>query len=162
MHWSRPLRTLLTLRLGCAALLSSTRAAHAAGDIAVIAHPGVLESGLSLQQIRTLMLGQRQFWDRTLRVTLLIRAPVARQRSVVLEKIYAMTEAQFRQYWIAKVFRAEIVSGPKTVYSDEMSIQLVAAIPGSIAFVSHQQMPPGVNVLKIDDALPGEAEYPLR
>ena len=56
------------------------------------------------------MLGDRQFWTSNLRVTLLVRAPGAREREVVLKTIYQMSEAQFRQYWIAKVFRAEAAS----------------------------------------------------
>lgn len=131
-------------------------------DIAVIVHPDVPEQDLPLTEIRRLLLGERQFWHSGLRVTLLIRAPVARERDVVLKKIYRMTEAQFRQYWIGKVFRAESVTGPKIVYSNEMAVQLVAAIPGSITFVDSTQVPPGVKTLKIGGKAPGESGYPLR
>ncbi len=131
-------------------------------DVAVIVHPGVGESDLALGEIRRLLLGDRQFWPSGERVTLMIRAPVARERDVVLKKIYQMSESQFRQYWIAKVFRAEAVAGPKIVYSNVMATQLVKAIPGSISFVSADNVPPGVKVLRIDGKLPGEAGYPLR
>jgi len=56
---------------------------------------------------------------------------VARERDVVLKVIYGMTEAQFRQYWISKIFRLETSSGPKIVYSTEMAAELVTAIPGA-------------------------------
>ncbi|MEJ2079082.1 MAG: hypothetical protein P8020_00815 [Acidobacteriota bacterium] len=131
-------------------------------DVAVIVHPGVGETDLALGEIRRLLLGDRQFWPSGQRVTLMIRAPVARERDVVLKKIYQMSESQFRQYWIAKVFRAEAVAGPKIVYSNAMATQLVRAIPGSISFVSAENVPPGVKVLRIDGRLPGEAGYPLR
>ena len=62
---------------------------------------------LTFAELRRLMLGDRQFWASNLKVTLLVRAPGARERDVVLKTIYQMSEAQFRQYWIAKVFRAE-------------------------------------------------------
>jgi len=62
--------------------------------------------------MRKLLLGDRQFWNSNLRVTLLIRAPDTRERKVVLKTIYRMSEAQFRQYWISTVFRAE-AGGPK-------------------------------------------------
>ena len=87
---------------------------------------------------------------------------MAREREVVLKKIYRMNEGQFRQYWIAKVFRADTVSGPKIVYSNAMATQLVAAIPGSVAFVAASQVPAGAKVLKIDGLLPGQDEYALR
>jgi hypothetical protein len=91
----------------------------------------------------------------------LIRAPNSRERDVVLKNIYQMSEAQFRQYWISKVFRAEASSGPKIVYSNEMATELVAAIPGSVAFVDSTQVPKGLKALKIDGKLPGDKGYPL-
>ena len=51
------------------------------------------------------------------KVTLLVRAPGAREREVVLKTIYQMSEAQFRQYWIAKVFRAEAAQRPPGSYT---------------------------------------------
>ena len=73
-----------------------------------------------------------------------------------------MSEAQFRQYWISKVFRAEASSGPKIVYSNEMAAELVHGIPGSVAFVDAADVPKGLKVLRIDGKLPGEKGYPLR
>jgi len=139
----------------------ATGAAWAA-DVAVVVHPNVPVNDLSLQQVRKILLGDQQFWNPQLRVTLLIRAPVARERDVVLKTIYQMSEAQFRQYWISKVFRAEASTGPKIVYSNEMAAELASGIPGSIAFVDAAQVPKGLKVLKVNSLLPGERGYPLR
>jgi ABC-type phosphate transport system substrate-binding protein len=146
------------------ALISLVASAIAAppADIAVVVRPDTPAENLSLQEIRQLLLGERQFWNSKLRVTLLMRAPVAREREVLLKNIYHMSEAEFRQYWISKVFRAEAVSGPKIVYSNEMAIEIVSAIPGSVAFVEASQVPKGLKILKIDGKLPGEKGYPLR
>jgi hypothetical protein len=119
-------------------------------------------SDLSLAEVRKVLLGERQYWTAKLPVTLLIRAPVARERDVVLRVIYQMTEAQFKQYWVAKIFRAEAASPPKIVYSNDMQFELVAAIPGAIAFVDARNLRPGVKVLRVDGHLPGERDYPLR
>jgi hypothetical protein len=73
-----------------------------------------------------------------------------------------MSEAQFRQYWIAKVFRAEAASGPKIVYSNDMAAEMALAVPGAVAFMDASQVPKGLKVLKINGALPGEKNYPLR
>src|SRR6267378_3767548 len=90
-------------------------------DIAVVVHSQVPIESLSFAELRNLVLGEREYWSANVRVTLLIRAPVARERDVVLKSICQMSEARFRQYWIAKVFRAETPSGPKIVYSGEMA-----------------------------------------
>ena len=144
------------------AMVSPADAAPPAGEVAVVVHPDVPVNDLSFAEVRKLLLGDRQYWSSSLRVTLLIRAPVARERDVVLKTIYQMTEAQFRQYWVSKVFRAEAASGPKIVYSNEMATELVAGIPGSIAFVDAAKVPKGTKVLKINGLLPGEKGYPLR
>jgi ABC-type phosphate transport system substrate-binding protein len=131
-------------------------------DIAVVVHPDTPVSDLSLSEVRKVFLGERQYWNSKLPVALLIRAPVAREREVVLRVIYQMTEAQFKQYWVAKIFRAEVASPPKIVYSNEMEYDLVTAIPGAIAFVDARNLRPGVKVLRIDGHLPGEKDYPLQ
>jgi len=76
-------------------------------DIAIIVSSDVPVDNLTFAELRKLLLGDRQFWSSNLKVTLLIRAPVAREREVILRNVLQMSEAQFRQYWIGKVFRAE-------------------------------------------------------
>jgi len=163
------MRSLKTHCLGGAVLLValcwngfSTTAAGADNDIAIVVRPDVPVENLTFAELRRLMLGDRQFWTSNLRVTLLVRAPGAREREVVLKTIYQMSEAQFRQYWIAKVFRAEAASGPKIVYSNEMAEELTAAMPGAVAFVEAPQVQKGLKVLKINGLLPGDKGYPLR
>jgi hypothetical protein len=132
-----------------------------ASDIAIVVRPDVPINNLSFSDLRKLVLGDRQFWSSNLRVTLVIRAPAARERDVVLKDILQMTEAQFRQYWIGKVFRAEIAVGPKTVYSNDMAAGLVGSIPGSLAFMDASTVPKDLKILRIDGLLPGEKGYPL-
>ncbi len=136
-------------------------AVASAADIAIITHPGVPVDDLPFADVRKIFLGDKQFWASNLRVTLLVRAPVSKEREAVLKVIYQMTEAQFRQYWVGKVFRADAASGPKIVYSSEMAMELVAQLPGAIAFVEASQIPKGVKVLKINGLLPGEKGYQL-
>jgi hypothetical protein len=140
---------------------SAAQTAHGT-DIAVVVNADTPVSDLSLADVRKVLLGERQYWNSKLPVTLLIRAPVARERDVVLRVIYQMSEAQFKQYWVAKIFRAEAASPPKIVYSNDMQYDLVTAIPGAIAFVDAKAVRAGVKVLRVDGHLPGEKDYPLR
>ncbi len=133
----------------------------APSDIAIVVRPDVPADNLSFTELRKLVLGDRQFWSSNLRVTLLIRAPMARERDAVLNDILQMTEAQFRQYLIGKVFRAEAAAGPKTVYSNDMAAGLVETIPGSIAFMDAATVPKSLKILRIDGLLPGERGYRL-
>lgn len=146
----------------CLTLLSPLAAQRHDVDIAVVVHPETPVSNLSLSEVRKVFLGDRQYWSTNIPVVLLIRAPVARERDVVLKIIYQMSESQFKQYWIAKIFRAESATAPKVVYSNDMANQLLTAIPGAIAFVDSKEVKPGTKVVRVDGRLPGEPGYPLR
>lgn len=131
-------------------------------DIAVVVNEATPVTDLSLAEVRKVLLGDRQYWDAKLPVVLLIRAPVAREREVVLKVIYQMSEARYKQFWIAKIFRAEAASAPKIVYSNDMQYELVTAIPGAIAFMDSRSVRPGLKVVRVDGRLPGDPGYPLR
>lgn len=130
-------------------------------DLAIVVHPSMTLSKLTFAELRQVFLGERQYWTPDLPVVLLIRAPTSVERDAVLNVIYQMKEPQFKQYWIAKIFRAELTSPPKLVYSNDSANQLVASIPGSIAFMAASDVRPGLKVLRVDDRLPGEAGYRL-
>jgi hypothetical protein len=131
-------------------------------DIAVVVNADTPVSDLGLSEVRKVLLGERQYWNSKLPVVLLIRAPVARERDVVLRVIYQMSEAQFKQYWVAKIFRAEASTPPRIVYSSDMQYELLTALPGAIAFVDSRNVRPGVKVLRVDGHMPGDKDYPLR
>lgn len=136
--------------------------AQTTSDVAVIVHPDVPVDNLTLSDLRRLALGDRVFWPGSLRVSLLVRAPVAHERDVLLMNVCQMTEAQFRQHWIGKVFRADTAVAPKIVYSAAMAIEAVNRVSGAITFVDASQVSRNLKVVKIDGRLPGEPGYRLR
>lgn len=129
--------------------------------VAILVNPATRINNLTLDQLRQIMLGNRQFWPDHQPIVLLVRAPVAPERTAVLHIIYRMSEAEFRQYWIAKIFRDETASAPKVVYNASMTNELVVAIPGAIGFLEADKVRPGPKVLTINGKRPGEKGYPL-
>ena len=160
------MRKLLHMIIAGAILLTSTALladdAVSNSPIAIVVHKDLPIDNLSLEELRRIFLADRQFWENRNRITLLVRAPQSDERTFVLERIYQMSEAQFRQYWIAKMFRAEVPRGPKIVFSTDMTLDLVVAIPGSISFIRSDQVTDDVKVVRIDGALPSEPGYPLK
>ena len=154
-RWSRSTKRLAALGLS---IFLGITAAHA-GAVAVVVNPSVEIDGLSFAGFRRVMLGDRQFWAPGKRITLIVRGAVAVERTMLLEKVYKMTEAQYRQYWVAKVFRAEATSGPRVVLSNDEAVDLVGVIDGAISVVDSEDVPEGVKILKIDDLLPGDSDY---
>jgi ABC-type phosphate transport system substrate-binding protein len=132
------------------------------GGIAIVVHEDTDVSDLSMTELRNIFLANKQFWADRSRIILLVRAPQSDERDFVLNTIYQMDEAQFRQYWIAKMFRAEIPRGPKIVFSTDMTLDLVVAIPGSISFIRADQVTDAVKVVRVDGKLPSDEGYPLK
>ncbi len=130
--------------------------------IAIVVHKDTDVENLSLAELRNIFLANQQFWSNRKRIVLLVRAPKSEERDFVLNTIYQMDEAQFRQYWIAKMFRAEVPRGPKIVFSTDMMLELVIAIPGSISFVSADEVKDDVRVIRVDGKLPSDPGYPLK
>jgi hypothetical protein len=144
------------------ALPASPQAQSPGGDVAIVVHPETPVEAITLAEVRKVFRGDRQYWTPSLPVVLLVRAPVARERDVVLRVIYQMSEPQFKQYWIARIFRAEATSGPKIVYSNDVAGQLAGAIPGAVGFMPASEVKPPLKILRIDGKLPGEPGYLIR
>jgi hypothetical protein len=147
---------------GAAPICCVARLGAQSGDVAVVVHPDVAVDNLTTSELRRVVLGDREFWPASVRITLLLRAPVAHERDVILKDVCQMTEAQFRQHWIGKVFRADTALAPKIAYSNEMAIDLVSRVPGAIAFIPASQVVKGLKVVKVDGRLPGDRDYLLR
>lgn len=152
---------LLTIALGALGLAVPTDAA-AQIAVAIVVHPETEVENLTLEELKSIFRGDRQFWDDGRRVTLLVRAPVAAERQMILDRIYEMDENQFREYWIGKMFRAEVAAGPKLVYSADMARELVTVIPGAITFVPVSDVSSETKVVRINGLLPSDEGYPLR
>ncbi|HKV25559.1 MAG TPA: hypothetical protein VJN93_13280 [Candidatus Acidoferrum sp.] len=130
--------------------------------LAVIVNQETPINELTLAEVRKLFLGERQYWNAKLPAVLLMPAPAAPEREVILRVVYQMSEAQFRQYWVAKIYRAEVTASPKIVYSEDLQYQLVSAVPGAIALVDARNVRPGVKLVRVDGLMPGNKNYPLR
>lgn len=130
--------------------------------LAIVVHKDAPVENLTLTELRSIFLADRQFWEDRTRIILLVRAPQSDERDFVLNRIYQMSEAEFRQYWIAKMFRAEVPRGPKIVLSTGMTLDLVVAIPGSISFMRADDVTDDVKVIRVDGALPTDPGYPLK
>ncbi len=152
---------LIALLLMPISLVSADEQVTSSG-IAIVVHRDAEVENLSLSELRSIFLAERQFWKDRRRIILLVRAPDSDERDFVLNKIYQMSEAQFRQYWIAKMFRAEVPRGPKIVFSTDMTLELVIAIPGSISFMRAEEVTDDVKLVRVDGKFPREDGYPLQ
>lgn len=158
-----------TGRTAVALLLLLSLAGHAGAQqatqrsaVAVIANREVPENDVTFGELRRIFLADRQFWTSELRITLIVPGWRSKERETLLSRIYERDEAQYRHYWIAKVFTTEAVRAPKAVSSREVAASLVTRIRGAVTLVDAARIPPGVKVLTVDGKRPGEDGYPLQ
>jgi ABC-type phosphate transport system substrate-binding protein len=155
IRWS-----ILLLALVCALSGVAPLRAQSPADVAVVVHRVVPVDNLSLADLRRILLGDREFWPASLRMTLLVGAPGTLHRAVVLTEVCQMTDDQFRQHWIAKVFRADTAVRPRIIYTDEEAVSIASQTPGAIAFVDPAKAK-HLKIVKLDGKLPGQKGYPL-
>jgi hypothetical protein len=151
------------LAAGLVAVPVHGQAGQPTGDISVVVHPDVAVDNLTMAELRRYLTGDREFWGTGgPRVTIFIRAPIARARDTVVRDVCQMTEAQFRQHWIGKVFRNETPSAPKIAYSNDAVLEQVGRTPGAIGFIEGPVTAKSVKVLRVDGRLPGQPGYRLK
>lgn len=131
-------------------------------DLAVVVNPHTPVDDMSLEDLRKIFLGERQFWSSNMPVVPLIRPQGTPEREVVLRVLFKMTEIEYKKYWITKVFRAEATNEPTVALTNSFANDAVAAIPGSVTIENAKDVPRGAKVLKINGRKPGEPGYPLR
>ena len=161
-HVRTGIKALLIAGFICPGTAPAPASAQSEDAVAIVVHPATEVDNLTFAELKRIFRGERQFWQDGRRVTLLIRAPVAVERELVLDRIYDMDEDSFREFWIGKMFRAEVAAGPKLVYSSGMARDLVTVIPGAITFVPVADVSSETKVVRIDGLLPSDAGYPLR
>jgi ABC-type phosphate transport system substrate-binding protein len=131
-------------------------------SIAVIVNPGNSTSSISLAGLRHIFLGTQVFWKDGTQVVPVVRAPSARERSVLLRRVLHMSDQQFQQYWRKKRQSRQGGHAPIVVVSNGMQMEMVSKESGGIALVATSDIHAGVKVLKVSGHLPGSAVYPLK
>jgi len=129
-------------------------------DIAVVVNPGNPVTNLTLPELRKLMAGEKRSWENGQAVRIFVRAPGTRERATLL-KLLGMSESEYKQYWIAQVFRGEAQTEPVTLPSNGMQKEAILAIPGALVLMDSKDVKARAKVVEINGHLPGQPGYPL-
>src|SRR5512137_1124161 len=91
--------------------------------MAVIVNPDNPVTSISSAELRSIFAGDKQSWNNNLPVFPIVRAPQARERQVLMSQILKMTEAEYKQYWLQKVYSGEVQHEPVAVFSNGMQLE---------------------------------------
>ena len=142
------------------ATVVSTTAFAQAGDIAVVVNQNNHVSAVTTAELRKIFRGERRSWAVGLPVRLIVLPAGTPEHDAIL-KILGMTDHEYKEYWLALVFRGEVESEPTNVPSLGMQMEALSVFPGAITLVKVQDVKPAMKVLKVDGRLPGEPDYPI-
>ena len=129
--------------------------------VAVVVAANAPMDSLSLGELRRIFLGDRQFTGDRTRITLIVPAPGTPERATVLRVLYRMREVEYRQYWVAKIFRAEVTGGPQVANAEQAKRQ-AAATRGAIALIPLSAVDRTVKVIVVSGRRPGQSGYELQ
>jgi hypothetical protein len=153
-------------------LLLSTSSGGAAGasrvaavpdeSVAVIVNQANPIDDLSLNELRTVFLGERSHWPNGRRITLVMMDPGLLERKAVLRDVCHMSETEFSRHFLQGLFTGEVFVSPKTLSTPVGVRKFVFNVPGAIGYVKASDVDGTVKVIKINGRSLDNPEYPLR
>jgi ABC-type phosphate transport system substrate-binding protein len=147
----------LVVALGCPIATGETYP----GDLAIIVSKEASVSGLSFPELVKVFKQEKQYLEGGGRIYLVMRESGAKEKEIILKKVYKMDEDELKKFWLGKVYRGEIPAFPKTLGSNEAVKRFVSKVPNAVGFVDAAFVDDSVKVLRIDGRGPGESGYPL-
>lgn len=146
----------------CALALASAlpRHVYAAGDpLCVIVAAGSKQTELSLSMLRRVFRNQPTDDAGGNRFIPLNSPPGTRERIDFDKRVLGLAPEEVARYWIDQRIRGS--QAPRTANSLDLSVRVVARLPGAISYAPKSLLRADVKVLRIDGKLPGEPGYPL-
>lgn len=146
------------------ALCASVRAECPANGLAVIVNKDNATEGLSMAQLRRLLLGDMRNWPDKKKVALVAPEPQSTAFKCMLSAVVRMSDAEYHRFIANVQFRGEEPVELHTANSGPVAARMVSGSAGAIAIVEAGALPAissTVRVLRINGKQPGESGYPL-
>lgn len=131
-------------------------------SLAIIVNQSNPVDNVSLQELRTIFLGERSHWPNGRRITLVMLEPGQPERKAVLRIIYRMSESDFSRHFLQGLFTGEVFVSPKTLANPVGVRKFVFNVPGAIGYVRASDVDATVKVVRVDGHLPDDKDYALR
>jgi ABC-type phosphate transport system substrate-binding protein len=145
-------------------LSGSSRAECPANGLAVVVNKDNATEGLSMAQLRRLLLGDMRNWPDKKKVSLVAPDPQSAAFKCLLSAVVRMTDVEYRRFIASVQFRGEEPVDLHSANSGAMAAKMVSSSPGALAIVETGSLPAissSVRVLRINGKQPGESGYPL-
>jgi ABC-type phosphate transport system substrate-binding protein len=142
-----------------------------ADDVAVIVNKSNPVDGLTMVQLRKIVLGEETKWTSGKKIAVLMTTPGQPERDGTLKMVCGMSETDFTLHFMHGALWATSHYGPaasarldppKAVGSGVQVRQLVAGTANAVGFIKASQLDDSVKVITIDGNGPGQPAYRLK
>lgn len=118
-----------------------------AGGLKVVAGPGVPDKTLSQEELKQIVLGNKQYWSNDKRITVFLGRKGSSDRKAALGAA-GMSELVFNRHWVGKQFRGE-ARAPKTFMSVGFGVELAKSVEGSIMITAEGADTKGLDAISV-------------
>ena len=133
-----------------------------ADDVAVIVNKSNPVEGLTMADLRRVLLGPRPKWSGGTKVTVMMTQAGQPERTGTIKIVCGMSETDFNlHFW--RTVSADGANGPPKVFTSAVQLrQSVAGAPDAVGFIKASEVDDSVKVVAIDGNLPGQPAYKLK
>lgn len=136
--------------------------AQSGGNVAVVVNPANPIDNITAADLHKIYAGDKSSWGGGLIVAAFVRTAPSHERDVLLKAIMKMTDSQYQEAWVKKVYSGAAAHEPLALPSNSMQLEAVRSQKGGIAFIAASEVKDGVKVIKVDGVAPGGAGYSLK
>jgi hypothetical protein len=169
------MKRMLVVLIATALLGFGAASQAAADDVAVIVHKSNPVDGLTLGELRKIVMGTQAKWPNEQKIAVLMTTPGQPERDTTLKVVCGMSETNFSLHFTHASFNEGLASlhGPKWAPSETAELpkavgsgvqvrQSVAGAANAVGFIKASQLDGSVKVITIDGSRPGEPAYKLK
>ena len=135
--------------------------APAPAALAVIVHRSNPIEGMTFSELRRIFMLDTQTWPHGRKITVVLRDKGQPERDDAIRIICGLSEDDYEKHILLRTFQGRVNIGPRSIQSASAMVRFVYSAPGAIGYVAADEVDPSVKLLKIDDSLPGDPNYPL-
>jgi ABC-type phosphate transport system substrate-binding protein len=157
-----PMKRMFVVLIATALLGIGVASQAAADDVVVIVNKSNPIAGLTMIELRKIILGQQTKWPDGKKIVVLMTTPGQPERDSTLKIVCGMTETDFTLHFMHASFNGGTADPPKPAGSGAQVRQSVAGTATAVGFIRASDADASVRVITIDGSSPGQPAYRLK
>lgn len=133
-----------------------------AEDVAIVVAKSNKLQDVTLAELYAILHCDKQISPSGAKWIVYLRAKKSPEHEVLLKNLFKSSADALESYYMQGEFNGSIDPSPKTVSSAAVVLRNLSANAAGISYLKASEVTDAVRVLKVNGALPGEGNYPLK